>query len=66
MNVYLKALTLAMELTVRLLAAIETKRAQHEKDKISNDPIGSFESEFVRKESVRLGEATVDRSGKDS
>ena len=66
MNVYLKTLTLAVELTVRLLAAIETKRAQHEKDKISNDPIGSFESEFVRKESVRPREATVDRSGKDS
>lgn len=55
-----------MELTVRLLAAIETKRAQHEKDKISNDPIGSFESEFVRKESLHSGEASVDRSGKDS
>ena len=66
MNVYLKALTLAMELTVRLLAVLETKRAQHEKDKISNDPIGSFESEFVRKEHLRPGEASMDRSGKDT
>lgn len=54
-----------MELTVRLLAAIETKRAQHEKDKISNDPIGNFESEFVRKESLHPGEATVGRDRKN-
>jgi len=66
MNVYLKALTLAMELTVRLLAVIETKRAQHEKDKISNDPISSFESEFVRKEYLRPGEASVDRDRKNT